>query len=523
VRLIEGIPSGVRSKLLAGLFSGVVLLMITGILGLRAIADSNERAESLRALQQRGAAYRALQTAVEEIRFLIALRAGGPDLLTYVGATPSSAPGGESLVNLDQAILTTVTTRLGPGGDVGDLGFSPQGAEQALVERIAADEVQLAGVMSRIHDLDTSAQAAAATQLQGSQVEPLVHDLESVTDRLVGSTSAATDELIVQDRSSLADSERSFVIVAALSVVLALGVGYALSRSVVGPIRRMETRLALIAAGDFGGRVEVKNRDELGNLAANINRMNDELGRVYAELETASRHKSEFLANMSHELRTPLNAIIGFSEVLGQEMAGPLNATQRQYVDDVLEAGQHLLSLINDILDLAKVEAGRMELALGDVSIADALERGVTMHQARAIRNSIALDLRVDPDVGLVVADERKIRQVVFNLVSNAVKFTPSGGRVEVRASRHDGVVEVAVADTGIGISPDDQERIFEEFQQARGSGAASASGAAEGTGLGLSLARRFVELHGGRLWVQSELGGGTTFHFTLPAAAVAT
>src|SRR5947207_2104840 len=247
--------------------------------------------------------------------------------------------------------------------------------------------------------------------------------------------------------------------------------------------------------------------------------MNDELGRVYAELETASRHKSEFLANMSHELRTPLNAIIGFSEVIGQEMAGPLNASQRQYVDDILGAGQHLLSLINDILDLAKVEAGRMELALGDVSIAEALERGMTMHQARATQNAIALDLHVDPDVGFVVADERKIRQVVFNLVSNAVKFTPSGGRVEVRASRHDGVVEVAVADTGIGISPDDQERIFEEFQQARATHSGSASGAVEGTGLGLALARRFVELHGGRLWVQSELGSGATFRFTLPAA----
>ena len=518
-RLVEGIPSGVRSKLLVGLFSGVVLLMITGTLGLRAIADSNERAESLRALQQRGAAYRALQTAVEEIRFLIALRAGGPDLLTYVGATPSSAPVGESLVNLDQAILTTVTTRLGPGGDVGDLGFSPLGAEQALVETIARDEAQLAAVMARIRDLDKSSQAAAATQLQGSQVEPLVHDLESVTDQLVGSTSAATGAVITQDRTSLADSERGFVIVAVLSVILAVGLGYFLSRSVVGPIRRMETRLSSIAVGDFSGRVDVKNRDELGALAANINRMNDELGRVYAELETASRHKSEFLANMSHELRTPLNAIIGFSEVIGQEMAGPLNASQRQYVDDILGAGQHLLSLINDILDLAKVEAGRMELALGDVSIAEALERGMTMHQARATQNAIALDLHVDPDVGFVVADERKIRQVVFNLVSNAVKFTPSGGRVEVRASRHDGVVEVAVADTGIGISPDDQERIFEEFQQARATNSGSASGAVEGTGLGLALARRFVELHGGRLWVQSELGSGATFRFTLPAA----
>jgi signal transduction histidine kinase len=380
VRAIQRVPSGVRSKLLVALFGGVVLLVITGVLGLRAIADSNDRAEALRSLQQRGSAYRALQTAVEEVRFLMALRAGGPDLQTYVGATPSTAPSSESLANLDQAIATTITTRLGPGGDVGDLGFTPPGPELALIRQIAADEIQLSDVMAQIHGLDQSSRTAAATQLQGSRAEPLVHDLESLTDRLVGSTSVATEALIAEDRSSLAGAERTFVVVATLSVLLALAVGYGLSWSVVGPIKRMETRLAAIAAGDFAGRVDVPNRDELGALAANINRMNDELGRVYAELESASRHKSEFLANMSHELRTPLNAIIGFSEVLGQEMAGPLNGTQRQYVDDVLEAGQHLLSLINDILDLSKVEAGRMELVLADVSIADALERGVTMH-----------------------------------------------------------------------------------------------------------------------------------------------
>ena len=518
IRAVQRFPSDVRSKLLVALFGGVVLLVVTGVLGLRAIADSTDRAEELRVLQQRATAYRALQTSVEEVRFLIALRAGGPDLREYVGATSSSAPSSESLANLDEAIATTVATRLGPGGDVGNLEFTPPSAERALLDAIATDEADLRGVIDSIHGLDASGRIDAATALQGSRAEPLVHDLESLTDQLVGSSSSATDALIAEDRTSLADSERTFVVVAVLSVLLALALGYVLSRSVVGPIKRMETRLAAIASGEFGGRVEVHNRDELGALADNINRMNDELGRLYAELESASRHKSEFLANMSHELRTPLNAIIGFSEVLGQEMAGPLNDTQRQYVEDVLGAGQHLLSLINDILDLSKVEAGRMELALGDVSIADALERGITMHQARASRNAIALDLHVDPDVGLVRADERKIRQVIFNLLSNAVKFTPSGGRVDVSARRHDGLVEIAVADTGIGISSADQERIFEEFQQARDAG----SGAIEGTGLGLTLSRRFVELHGGRLWVQSEPGRGTTFRFTLPVGLAA-
>jgi signal transduction histidine kinase len=218
---------------------------------------------------------------------------------------------------------------------------------------------------------------------------------------------------------------------------------------------------------------------------------------------------------MSHELRTPLNAIIGFSDVLEAEMAGPLNERQHQYVGDVREAGQHLLALINDVLDLSKVEAGRMELALTEMRVSDALESGLTMHQARAARHDVALSLTVAPDVGVIRADERKIRQVVFNLVSNAVKFTPSGGRVDVTASRHDGEVEIAVADTGVGIAEADQARIFDEFVQA-----SSGADAAEGTGLGLAVARRFVELHGGRIWVQSQPGIGTTFRFTLPVGA---
>ena len=226
----------------------------------------------------------------------------------------------------------------------------------------------------------------------------------------------------------------------------------------------------------------------------------EEKGR---ELETVSRHKSEFLANMSHELRTPLNAIIGFSEVLQEQMFGELNEAQVGYVGDVLEAGQHLLSLINDILDLSKIEAGRMELDLEDVSVPQALNSGLTMHGERADRNGITLTHTVGPEVGVIRADERKVRQVIFNLLS--VKFTPPGGHVDVSAFVADGMVEVAVTDTGPGHRREDHERIFEEFQQARD----SSHGSREGTGLGLTLSRQFIELHGGRLWVESEQGRG--------------
>jgi signal transduction histidine kinase len=218
---------------------------------------------------------------------------------------------------------------------------------------------------------------------------------------------------------------------------------------------------------------------------------------------------------MSHELRTPLNAIIGFSEVLREQMFGELNERQLEYLDDVLLAARHLLSLINDVLDLSKVEAGRMELELSDVSVPEALETGLTMQEERAREGRITLGLTTDPAEIVVQADERKLRQILFNLLSNAVTFTPPGGRVDVSAHLRNGVVEVAVADTGSGIAPEDQELIFEEFLQAHGNGDGAR---AEGTGLGLPLARRFIELHGGRLWVESAPGKGSTFRFTLPA-----
>jgi signal transduction histidine kinase len=232
------------------------------------------------------------------------------------------------------------------------------------------------------------------------------------------------------------------------------------------------------------------------------------------QLEAASRHKSEFLANMSHELRTPLNAITGFSEVLLERMFGEINPKQTEYLQDILSSGRHLLSLINDILDLSKIEAGRMELTLARFHLPLALENAITLVKERAARHGIGLDIDVDPALGEVVGDERKIKQVLLNLLSNAVKFTPEGGRIGVKAALTDSTVEISVSDTGIGIAPKDQEAIFEEFRQVGGDEARKV----EGTGLGLTLTKKFVEMHGGRIWVESELGKGSTFRFTLPS-----
>ena len=230
-------------------------------------------------------------------------------------------------------------------------------------------------------------------------------------------------------------------------------------------------------------------------------------------LETPSRHKSEFLANMSHELRTPLNAILGFSEVLAERMFGEVNERQAEYLQDILSSGRHLLSLINDILDLSKVEAGRLELELGRFHLPTALDNALTLVRERATRHGITLTQTVDKRVGYIVADERKVKQILLNLLSNAVKFTPEGGRIGLTAMAAGGVITISVSDTGVGIAPEDQATIFEEFRQVGRDDARKQ----EGTGLGLTLAKKFVELHGGRIWVQSQVGQGTTFTFTLP------
>jgi len=247
-------------------------------------------------------------------------------------------------------------------------------------------------------------------------------------------------------------------------------------------------------------------------LAIQNARLFREIADKSRQLEVASRHKSEFLANMSHELRTPLNAIIGFSEVLNERMFGELNAKQEEYLKDIHASGQHLLSLINDILDLSKIEAGRMELELTDFDLPAAMDNAVTLVRERASRRGVTLEMAVEERVGVIRGDERKIRQVLLNLLSNAIKFTPEGGRIEIGAALRDGAVEVSVSDTGVGIAPEDQEAVFEEFRQVGASAAKQ-----EGTGLGLALCRKFVELHGGKIRVTSAVGAGSTFTFRLP------
>jgi len=241
--------------------------------------------------------------------------------------------------------------------------------------------------------------------------------------------------------------------------------------------------------------------------------LNQKLKESNAELLRANNLKSEFLANMSHELRTPLNAVIGFSELLLDPGYGSLTGDQREYVADILSSGRHLLELINDILDLSKIEAGKMRLALDEFDLSEAVEEAMMTLRVEASRKEIALEARLDPALSSVVADRGKFKQILTNLLSNAVKFTPAGGSVGLSAAREGDFLRVSVDDTGIGIRPEDQQRIFAAFIQVDGSYARKY----QGTGLGLTLVKRFVEMHGGEISVSSEVGKGSLFTFRLP------
>lgn len=249
------------------------------------------------------------------------------------------------------------------------------------------------------------------------------------------------------------------------------------------------------------------------NMATALKIQRDELNIKTRELAAASRMKSEFLANMSHELRTPLNSIIGFSEVLHDETFGPLNEKQLKYTGNILTSGKHLLGLINHVLDLSKVEAGKMELFYEDFSISAVFDEVLAVTAPMVSMKNIVMETKINPELTTIKADKNKFKQILLNFLGNSIKFTPEGGSTTIEAHRVDDMAQISIIDTGIGISQEDQKKLFQPFKQLD----SSTSRKYEGTGLGLALVKRFVELHGGKVWVESELGKGSTFIFTIP------
>jgi signal transduction histidine kinase len=310
------------------------------------------------------------------------------------------------------------------------------------------------------------------------------------------------------------------------AVIFALFCGFVISWSFILPVREAQGFLDKVAAGDFGARINVPNRDEFGMLADRMNYMSGELQRFDAEqrraaaelsrlndqLAQTSKAKSEFLANMSHELRTPMNAILGFTEMLIDGLYGEVPADLKEPLTDIQLNGRHLLRLINDVLDLSKIEAGRMELALGEYSVREIVDIVHVSLRSLAAEKGLDFAISVPDNLAVAYGDNGRLTQCLMNLAGNAIKFTREG-RVEIGVELIGGDLVFHVSDTGIGIPQEELENVFTEFRQVD----AAVTREYGGTGLGLSITKRFVEMHGGRIWVESEFGKGCTFFFSVP------
>jgi GAF domain-containing protein len=400
-------------------------------------------------------------------------------------------------------------------GEVGQAVSSTLDLETVLT-RIVSHAVQLSGTDGgAIYEYDESSEEfllRATDHMEEELIQALRDNPPRLGDGVVGRAAASREPIQVPDiLEERAYAPRMRHLLERFGFRASLAVPLLPEDRIIGGlvVRRKST-------GEFRPEVIelLKTFATQSVLAIQNARLFREIEDKSRQIEAANRHKSEFLANMSHELRTPLNAIIGFSEVLGERLFGELNEKQAEYTEDILSSGRHLLSLINEILDLSKVEAGRMELELATFDLPLAIDNARTFVRERATRHGITVDVAIDERLGDFIGDERKIKQILLNLLSNAVKFTPEGGRIGIDATERNDSVEITVSDTGIGIAPEDQPRIFEEFRQV-GSDYEHKS---EGTGLGLTLAKKFVELHGGTIWVESEVGKGSKFAFTLPS-----
>ena len=255
--------------------------------------------------------------------------------------------------------------------------------------------------------------------------------------------------------------------------------------------------------------------EELQSQTEELKAQQQELIEKAREVEEANRLKSEFLSNMSHELRTPLNVIIGFSELLSDQVPGKINKEQRQCLSDISGSSQHLLNLINEVLDLSKIESGRMKLRLADIDLTEVIESLRSAMVPMLAPRKQSLEVEIEEGLPSVHADKAKVRQVLLNLLSNSTKFAPDGGKLKIEAVREDNRCQISVIDNGIGIKKEDQKNIFEPFSQLDN----PLIQKKEGTGLGLRIAQQIIEKHGGRIWVESEYGKGSRFTFTLPLA----
>jgi signal transduction histidine kinase len=490
IGLIARVPVRVQNKLLAAFLAIAALLIIMGAVGLQVLSGVNRRTEELIQLQRKIEAYRQVQHDTTSQLYSVAT----------------------ALLLADKQTLSSTLRQLNQFGyDVDRLEFVAKD-EVELIEQFRSDYNRFIDIVAAVIELIRAGHASEARQMQLRESTPLADRLERLTNQLVNKAEA--DVVAGIEASTQAYQTAQWIVIAFAigSIALALGLGYAISWSLVGPVKKIEAQLNQVGAGDFTQRVEVANRDELGALAADVNRMSAELGRVYQQLELASKHKSQFLANMSHELRTPLNAILGYTELMTDGAYGEPSEKMLGVLKRLEANGRYLLGLINDVLDLSKIEAGQLVLELSDYSVQDIAQTVRSTLQPLASDKKLAFKVEVPTELPSGHGDGRRLTQVLINLVGNAIKFTDAG-EVAIKAEANNGLFYVSVRDTGPGISAADQAKLFQEFQQADNAITRKKCG----TGLGLAISKRIIEMHGGKIWVESQPGQGSTFTFTLP------
>jgi len=505
VSWVAGIQASVHAKLLGAFLLVVLLFTAMGALSLQTIAKMSRQSQLLHQAHERVDSSRQIEHALAMQMNFIAMALLLKDEDTIAHFLRENNRFNNTLALLEEA--------------------APPEEEQ-MIQWIRAAQDEILTTVADIANLIRDGKVDEAMTLQLKNGYPQYHQIERLVNQVVKSEEDKMDTL---SKIVTAAHRRAMILMGGFvgtSILLALLLGFVISWSFILPVREAQAFLSQVAKGDFSTTIDVPNRDELGALATRMNQMSRELHRLYSdqrqaaqqlqtlndELERASQAKSNFLASMSHELRTPLNAILGYTELILDEIYGEVPARIRDVQERVQQSGRHLLGLINDVLDLSKIEAGSMQLSPTEYAVRDIVDSVSSSLRSLAAEKGLEFVAGAQADIPVAFGDGRRIAQCLMNLAGNALKFTKQG-RVEIWVERQGETLVYRVSDTGIGIPQHQLESIFAEFQQAD----STITHEFGGTGLGLSITKKFVEMHKGRIWVESEVGKGSTFFFSIP------